>query len=197
MSDRTYSPIRATDSWGVRRSAVQHHRAQRRTTRLVYHRSDRRRDAGALAAYSGSIAASASDPDAGDTLVFTKTEGPEWLVVVEDGSLSGTPAMWSQTFTVRVTDLAGELMKRVQHHWCSTQRPPEFTVDPIAGADAPKTPYTGPSSSAAIDADDTRGHESRTPAGSTDARFPAPEWRVNTSPAGYPCVAEGRHHGAT
>ncbi|WP_265593915.1 cadherin domain-containing protein [Haloferula sp. BvORR071] len=53
----------------------------------------------------------AIDEDAGDTLVYSKTAGPAWLVVAEDGSLSGTPPPGSSgtnVFTVRVTDLAGD-----------------------------------------------------------------------------------------
>ncbi len=61
--------------------------------------------------YSGSVAAAATDPDAGDDLVFTKVSGPEWLEISADGTLTGTPgasdAGFNQ-FTVRVTDLAGE-----------------------------------------------------------------------------------------
>jgi hypothetical protein len=67
-------------------------------------------DAIALAGYNGTLAATATDPDAGDTLVFSKTDGPPWLIVNEDGSLSGTPAgtdVGINLFTVAVTDLAG------------------------------------------------------------------------------------------
>ena len=58
-------------------------------------------------AYSGTLAGSATDPDAGDTPTFTKVGGPAWLTIASDGTLSGTPAN-SHTglneFTVRVTD---------------------------------------------------------------------------------------------
>lgn len=53
----------------------------------------------------------AHDEDSGDTLVFTKIDGPSWLVVAEDGGLSGTPPSGSagpNVFTVRVTDPAGD-----------------------------------------------------------------------------------------
>ncbi|WP_367873265.1 cadherin domain-containing protein [Luteolibacter sp. Populi] len=53
----------------------------------------------------------ASDEDADDVLVFMKIEGPEWLLVAEDGSLSGTPPAGSSganVFKVRVSDLAGD-----------------------------------------------------------------------------------------
>ena len=60
----------------------------------------------ALAAFNGSIAGAASDPD-GDPLSFSKVDGPEWLQVAADGALSGTPQpadMGANSFTVRVTD---------------------------------------------------------------------------------------------
>jgi uncharacterized repeat protein (TIGR02543 family) len=58
--------------------------------------------------YNGqTLAAQATDPDAGDTLTFSKVSGPEWLSVAADGALSGTPPTDSSglnSFTVRVTD---------------------------------------------------------------------------------------------
>ncbi len=63
------------------------------------------------AAYTGhSLAADASDPDAGDTLSFAETAGPSWLTVAADGTLSGTPAISDggpNEFTVRATDADG------------------------------------------------------------------------------------------
>lgn len=61
--------------------------------------------------YDGSLAATASDPDPGDTLVFSKISGPEWLEIASDGALSGTPGnsdVGLNSFTVQVTDAAGE-----------------------------------------------------------------------------------------
>jgi hypothetical protein len=62
------------------------------------------------AAYSGqTLAASAVDLD-GDTLTFSKVNGPVWLAVASNGSLSGTPAdsdTGNNVFTVRVEDTAG------------------------------------------------------------------------------------------
>ncbi|QJE98937.1 cadherin domain-containing protein [Luteolibacter luteus] len=52
----------------------------------------------------------AMDEDLGDTLSFSKIEGPEWLEVASDGSLSGTPPAGSaglQVFVIRVSDAAG------------------------------------------------------------------------------------------
>lgn len=60
--------------------------------------------------YTGSIAGSASDPDAGDSITFSKTSGPSWLVVAANGALTGTPAHGSagtNAFTVRATDVGG------------------------------------------------------------------------------------------
>ena len=60
--------------------------------------------------YSGSIAGDASDPNAGDTLSFSKAAGPAWLAVAPNGALSGTPPAGSSgvnAFTVRVTDQGG------------------------------------------------------------------------------------------
>lgn len=61
-------------------------------------------------AYSGSIATDANDPNAGDTLTFSKVSGPAWLAVASNGALSGTPPTGSggvNSFTVRVTDPGG------------------------------------------------------------------------------------------
>jgi alpha-glucosidase len=61
-------------------------------------------------AYTGTLADSASDPDPGDTLTFSKQAGPAWLTVAADGGLSGTPAptdVGTNTFSVRVTDSQG------------------------------------------------------------------------------------------
>ena len=58
----------------------------------------------------GTLATCATDPNAGDTLTFSKVSGPAWLVVARSGTLSGTPPSGSagtNLFTVRATDLAG------------------------------------------------------------------------------------------
>ncbi|MBB5353461.1 fibronectin type 3 domain-containing protein [Haloferula luteola] len=55
------------------------------------------------------LAGLASDVDAGDTLTFSKVNGPAWLTVAADGALSGTPGagdVGANSFTVRVTDSA-------------------------------------------------------------------------------------------
>jgi hypothetical protein len=59
-------------------------------------------------AFSAQLAA--SDPDAGNTLTFSKFAGPAWLTVSPSGALVGTPGpgvTGSNSFTARVTDAAG------------------------------------------------------------------------------------------
>ncbi|SHI85908.1 Exonuclease III [Rubritalea squalenifaciens DSM 18772] len=61
-------------------------------------------------AYSGKIGSYASDPDPGDTLSYSKVNGPAWLSIQADGSISGTPTtndIGLNAFTVRATDLGG------------------------------------------------------------------------------------------
>jgi methionine-rich copper-binding protein CopC len=61
--------------------------------------------------YTGqTLAGMASDPDAGDTLTYSKISGPAWLSVAPDGALSGTPGSGDvglNTFVIRVTDSNG------------------------------------------------------------------------------------------
>jgi len=60
--------------------------------------------------YNGTIAGSATDPDTGDAITYSKTSGPAWLVIAPDGSLSGTPPAGSSglnSFGIRAADKAG------------------------------------------------------------------------------------------
>jgi len=60
-------------------------------------------------AYSGAI--TATDVDLGDVLTYEKTDGPDWLVVAPDGTLSGTPStadIGANVFTVTVSDEVGQ-----------------------------------------------------------------------------------------
>ena len=60
--------------------------------------------------YSGTIATNASDPVPGNKLTFAKINGPSWLNIAANGSLSGIPLSTNagaNSFTVSVTDLAG------------------------------------------------------------------------------------------
>ena len=57
--------------------------------------------------YSGTIFYDAGDADADDVLTFSKIDGPDWLTVDPDGTLSGVPGVTDagdNTFTVRATD---------------------------------------------------------------------------------------------
>ncbi|MHC4989278.1 MAG: putative Ig domain-containing protein, partial [Planctomycetota bacterium] len=66
-------------------------------------------DATEDAAYSGTIADDASDPDS-DPMTFSKVDGPAWLGVAEDGTLSGTPGdsnVGANVFTVQVSATGG------------------------------------------------------------------------------------------
>ena len=59
------------------------------------------------AAYSDTIAGTATDIDAGDTLTYSKVSGPTWLSVAANGALSATPAagdVGAKTFTVEFSD---------------------------------------------------------------------------------------------
>ena len=60
-------------------------------------------------AYSSSIASNASDAD-NDSLTYSKSAGPAWLIVAADGSLIGTPGasdLGINSFTVTVADGKG------------------------------------------------------------------------------------------
>lgn len=64
-------------------------------------------NATAGSAYSGSIGSSASDPDAGDTITYSKLSGPAWINVASNGTLSGTPTagdVGANSFSVGATD---------------------------------------------------------------------------------------------
>jgi autotransporter-associated beta strand protein len=61
-------------------------------------------------AYSNNIIGTATDPDPGDTLTYSKAGGPAWLSVSTNGILTGTPTAsdgGTNYFTMRVTDAAG------------------------------------------------------------------------------------------
>ncbi len=62
-------------------------------------------------AYVGqTLAGAATDPDDTDTILYSKTAGPSWLVVSNTGTLGGTPPAGSKglhRFTIRATDVAG------------------------------------------------------------------------------------------
>lgn len=62
------------------------------------------------ASYAYDISSLATDPDAGESLSYSKFSGPDWLEVAANGTLSGTPTSadaGSQSFVVRATDAGG------------------------------------------------------------------------------------------
>jgi hypothetical protein len=92
------------------------------------------------AAYSGSLAGDASDPDVGDTLTFSKVSGPAWLTVAGNGALSGTPAngdVGLNSWTVQVSDGAGGVdTAALQITVINTNDDPAFSSDPIVEGNA-------------------------------------------------------------
>lgn len=61
-------------------------------------------------AYSGTLAGTAADADAGDVITYSKAEGAAWLTIAADGTLSGTPGYddgGTEEFLVVATDNAG------------------------------------------------------------------------------------------
>lgn len=67
-------------------------------------------DASENATYSGqSLAGKAVDADPGDSITYWKISGPEWLIVQQNGQLSGTPPKGSSgtnSFVIRAADRA-------------------------------------------------------------------------------------------
>ena len=88
--------------------------------------------------YAGTIANRATDPDAGDTLTFSKVSGPAWLNVAADGTLSGTPLnsnVGANSFIVQVTDAAGaSATATLNISVANVNDAPTFTANPITGA---------------------------------------------------------------
>ncbi len=109
-------------------------------------------------AYSGSLSGDASDPDAGDTLTFSKVSGPAWLSVASNGALSGTPGnsdVGANSFTVRVADGAGLSDDAVLNIAVNnTNDAPVFAADPMTGSDATEdSSYSGSLAGTASDVD--------------------------------------------
>jgi hypothetical protein len=60
--------------------------------------------------YVAVLSDNATDPDTGDTLTFSKIDGPSWLTIASDGGLTGTPSsqdVGPNSFTVQVSDASG------------------------------------------------------------------------------------------
>ena len=115
-------------------------------------------DATEDAAYSGSLAASAVDIDAGATLTFAKVSGPAWLGVAANGALSGTPAngdVGAASFTVSVSDgIATAVETTLNITVFNTNDAPTWTVNPVNGAAATEdAAYGGSIAASAVDVD--------------------------------------------
>jgi hypothetical protein len=111
------------------------------------------------AAYAGTLVETAADPDAGDTLGYSKVSGPAWLTVASDGTLSGTPAnsdVGTNAFVVRVTDASHAYDEAALGiDVANLNDAPVFIVSPITRPDgAVEVAYTAPSlAGTAVDAD--------------------------------------------
>jgi hypothetical protein len=99
-------------------------------------------DANENVAYSDTIAGSATDMDAGDTLTYSKVSGPAWLSIAANGALSGTPGagdVGANGFTVKVEDAAlasDTATLNITVIAAPVNQPPAFTVDPFSKANA-------------------------------------------------------------
>ncbi|MEO8615552.1 MAG: Ig-like domain-containing protein, partial [Luteolibacter sp.] len=110
------------------------------------------------AAYTATLAGSATDLDLGDSLTYSKVSGPAWLSVASDGALSGTPTnsnVGVNVFVVRVTDGAtATVTATLNITVTNTNDAPTFTVNPIAGSGATEdTAYTATLAGSASDVD--------------------------------------------
>jgi hypothetical protein len=95
-------------------------------------------DATEDAAYSSTIAGSASDPES-DPLTFSKAGGPAWLNVAANGALSGTPTnsdVGLNVFTVQVDATGGSDTATLNITVLNTNDDPSFTSDPIVEINA-------------------------------------------------------------
>ncbi|MGB0413636.1 MAG: DUF7594 domain-containing protein, partial [Coraliomargarita sp.] len=114
-------------------------------------------DATEDALYSDTIAASAIDLD-GDALTYLKVDGPSWLTVASDGTLSGTPAqsdVGANAFTVSVSDgIAPAVQATLNINVINVNDAPVFAADPINGSSATEdAAYAGSISGSASDDD--------------------------------------------
>ena len=108
--------------------------------------------------YVASLAAFASDPDAGDGLAFSISSGPDWLSIGPDGTLGGTPSnadVGNHPFVVRVTDFAGAIAEVTASITVdNVNDAPVFTHDPVVAAlGTEEVVYTGSISDSAVDPD--------------------------------------------
>jgi hypothetical protein len=85
--------------------------------------------------YIGSLLGTASDPDSGDTLSFSKINAPTWLNVGANGSLSGTPSAanaGTNSFQLRVSDSNGFFDETTLNIFVNPASP-QFTSTTLSG----------------------------------------------------------------
>lgn len=91
-------------------------------------------------AYSQSVAGFAKDPDAQDTLTFSKVSGPAWVQVSATGQVTGTPAVSDiglTSFDVKVSDPSGlSAVATVKITVVKPNSPPKWVQNPIQLTDA-------------------------------------------------------------
>jgi len=124
--------------------------------------------------YSGTLAGLATDPE-GDALFFSKVDGPAWLSIAPNGTLSGTPLLGDTgtfQFTVQVNSLGGGRDETIM----------QITVNP-APPGAPVGLEIIPGD-AAVQLDWSHGSE-----GSADFTFKV--YRATTAGGPYTGVASG------
>lgn len=109
-------------------------------------------------AFTDSLAPNATDP--GDSLTFSKIDGPPWMTVAANGSLTGTPAAadsGANYFTVQVADSSNNTRRALLEITVldpASNHAPAFTVDPIAKPNAPAgAAYSATLAGDATDAD--------------------------------------------
>ena len=109
-------------------------------------------------AYGGALAGSATDADSSDTLTYSKFNGPAWLSVASDGTLSGTPNdidIGANIFVVKVTDgKGGSDTAILRMAVTNVEEAPVFTDNPITRNSAIKNElYSGTLAGSATDED--------------------------------------------
>ena len=108
-------------------------------------------------AYTGTLAA--SDPDIGETLVYTKLSGPAWLTIHANGTLTGTPTnanVGLNVFSVRVTDAANATAEAtLDITVANVNDAPVFTADPFTAAATEDSAFLGAITATDIDAGDS------------------------------------------
>ncbi len=90
--------------------------------------------------YAGTISGSAVDLNSGDVVSYVKLDGPSWLTIAPDGSLSGTPGEGHDglnRFKVAAVDSSGATASSVLVLEVNgINDPPAFTADPFFAAAA-------------------------------------------------------------